>query len=178
MLLLLLYINLRTVQLYTNGKEMVASIRNEIKFQVLVFKKTHNIQSQKNNTENKWWIGQCKVHINSTIENLCVISRAIKEKAYIYWCLLTATLTVLKVWITCTVGWSHCGRKDAVRTPKFLMGYSSFSPWSQMKWSFFFFLHLTSFNNSWFFKLLRFLFFFSFANPFHDAHYLYLIINR
>jgi hypothetical protein len=37
----------------TNGKEMVASIRSEIIFEVSVFQKTHNIQSQKNNTENK-----------------------------------------------------------------------------------------------------------------------------
>jgi hypothetical protein len=32
----------------TNGKEMVTSIRSEIKFQVSVFQKTHNIQPQKN----------------------------------------------------------------------------------------------------------------------------------
>jgi len=37
----------------TNGKEMVASIRSQTKFEVSAFKKTHNIQSQKNITENK-----------------------------------------------------------------------------------------------------------------------------
>jgi len=37
----------------TNEKEMVASIRSQTKFEVSAFQKTHNIQSQKNITENK-----------------------------------------------------------------------------------------------------------------------------
>jgi len=37
----------------TNGKEMVASIRSQTKFEVSAFQKIRNIQSQKNITENK-----------------------------------------------------------------------------------------------------------------------------
>lgn len=49
LVLLLLYIQICSQT--TNGNEMIASVRSETIFEVSLFPNTHNIQSQKNNTD-------------------------------------------------------------------------------------------------------------------------------